>query len=81
MAIFNLKTVIIDNGTSMMKCGFAGDDDPSSCFPTIYSTNKRPMSMIGFTSKDFYIGDEAVSNTPIMDHHFPKKNGLIEDWD
>jgi actin-related protein len=33
------QALVIDNGTAMMKGGFAGDDAPRAVFPTIV---KRP---------------------------------------
>ena len=33
------KAIVIDNGSGMMKAGFAGDDAPRAVFPSIVGTS------------------------------------------
>ena len=39
-----LQALVIDNGSSMMKAGFAGDDAPRAVFPSVVG---RPRYQVG----------------------------------
>lgn len=54
-----VTAVIIDNGSGMVKAGFAGDDAPRSVFPTVVGRPKVPGIMVGLDQKEVYVGDEA----------------------
>ena len=41
------KFVIIDNGTSMIKAGFAGKDVPNAVFPSIVGRPKHGIDIYG----------------------------------
>jgi len=43
----------------MCKAGLAGDDAPSSSFPSIVGRPKTASLMVGTGDKDCFIGDEA----------------------
>jgi actin len=43
----------------MCKAGLAGDDAPSSSFPSIVGRPKMPGMMVGTADKDCFIGEEA----------------------
>ena len=50
-------SVVLDNGSGMMKAGFAGDDAPRAVFPAIVGRPKHRLGMIGMGNKDVYVGD------------------------
>ncbi len=52
----NAPTVVLDNGSGMIKAGFAGEDAPSVVFRTIVGRPKHATDMPGGVT---YIGDEA----------------------
>ena len=54
------QTVIIDNGSGMVKAGFAGEDAPRAVFPSIVGRPKHSNAMQGTQQKSEYIGDEAM---------------------
>ena len=41
------QTVIIDNGSGMMKAGFAGDEAPCAVFPSIVGRPKNASALQG----------------------------------
>ena len=51
--------IVIDNGQSTTKAGFAGDDAPRSVFSTIVGRARVPGIMVGLNAREVYIGDEA----------------------
>jgi len=53
------QTVIIDNGSGMVKAGFAGEEAPRAVFPSIVGRPKHDQAMQGSASKSEFIGDEA----------------------
>ena len=53
--------IIIDNGSSSMKAGFAGDDSPRFVLPTITGTPKHPGLISSCYERDRYVGDKAQS--------------------
>jgi actin-related protein len=48
--------VVIDNGSGMVKAGFAGDDAPRAVFPSIVGRPRHQGVMVGMGQKDAYVG-------------------------
>eukprot|EP01083_Nonionella_stella_P242504 845867_1 len=76
--------VVCDNGSGMMKAGYAGDDAPRAVFPTIIG---RPRHAGGggmglsMAARDAYVGDEAQAKRGILSMHRPMEGGVITNWD
>jgi len=60
------KTIIIDNGSGMVKAGFAGEEAPRAVFPSIVGRPKGSSAMQGVMQKSEYIGDEAMAKRGIL---------------
>jgi len=75
------QTVVIDNGSGMVKAGFAGEEGPSCVFPAIVGRPKNSSAMMGVNQKSFYIGDEASQKRGVLELKYPISAGLVEDWD
>ncbi len=63
------RVVVIDNGSSRMKAGFAGDDAPRACFPSIWRRT---------ATKETFVGDRAQEKRGIL--HYPIERGEVKDW-
>ena len=73
------QTIIIDNGSGMIKAGFAGEEAPRAVFPTIVGRPKG-RSAIG-EHKSEYIGDEAGARRGILNLSYPIAGGIVESWE
>lgn len=73
--------IVIDNGTGMMKVGFAGSESPRSIFPTIIGTPNSTQQMVGGQNKDFFVGYEAVAKKDLLNLHYPLDDGIINNWE
>jgi actin-related protein len=73
--------VVIDNGSGMVKAGFAGDDTPRAVFPSIVGRPKQKTVIVGLGGKDVFIGDEAQSRRGILALRYPIEHGVVLNWD
>lgn len=78
MAEADTQAIVIDNGSAMIRAGFAGDDAPRTVFPSILGRNTRNVTGL---DKDVYVGDEAMAKCRVLALTHPVERGLVTQWD
>ena len=65
----SIKTVVIDNGTGMMKVGFAGDDEPT-VFPSVVGRREKKVCMISISlSLSLSLSLRRVKSKQLCNHY------------
>jgi len=77
------RTVVCDNGTGFVKCGFAGDNFPTAVFPAMVG---RPIlryeeSIGDVQLQDIMVGDECAKLRHALEITYPLANGVIRSWE
>ena len=69
--------VVIDNGSSTIKAGFAGDDAPRCVIPNVVGLSKNRLEMEGMGQADLYAADEALAKRGVLDIKNPIIRGIV----
>jgi len=79
--IEDLNPVVIDNGSGIIKAGFAGDDHPRVVFATVVGHLSRVAIEADTSKKLQYVGDKAIANKKNLSIRYPIEHGIVTNWD
>ncbi|KAK1884375.1 Beta-centractin [Dissostichus eleginoides] len=74
------QPVVIDNGSGVIKAGFAGDQIPKYCFPNYVGRPKHVRVMAGALEGDLFIGPKAEEHRGLLSVRYPMEHGIVKDW-
>lgn len=91
----DIPALVIDNGSGMVKAGFAGEASPCVEFPSIIGVPKYKKSIKHFdanrldntnnnnTNTDYshiFVGSDAYQKRGILKIQYPIEHGVVTDW-
>jgi len=74
------QPVVIDNGSGIIKAGFAGADHPKILFPTYVGRPKHTRVMAGAVEGDHFVGRKAEERRGLLKIKYPLEHGIVKDW-
>ncbi|ENN76427.1 hypothetical protein YQE_00495 [Dendroctonus ponderosae] len=74
------QPVVIDNGTGVIKAGFAGDQIPKCRFPNYVGRPKHIRVMAGALEGDIFIGPKAEEHRGLLSIKYPMEHGIVTNW-
>jgi centractin len=73
--------VVIDNGSGLLKAGFAGDQTPKCVCPAYVGRVKHERVMAGGSIEgDVFMGPKATEHRGLLKIRYPIEHGIVEDW-
>ncbi len=76
------QPVVIDNGSGVLKAGFAGNDKPRIVFRSCIGRIKHSRVMPGgaLEGNDFFVGSKAEENRGALRLSYPIESGIVQNW-
>ncbi|CAG2190000.1 ACTR1 [Mytilus edulis] len=74
------QPVVIDNGSGLIKAGFAGDQIPKHHFPNFIGRPKHVRVMAGALEGDVFLGPDAEEHRGLLTIKYPMEHGIVQDW-
>jgi len=81
MSVLN-QPVVIDNGSGIIKAGFAQSEKPKSVFQSIIGRPKHKKVIVGTSNEENvdYIGRAAEQFRGMLRLKYPMQHGVVQDW-
>lgn len=74
------QPVVIDNGSGMIKAGFAGANIPKCRFPNYMGRPKHVRVMAGALEGDVFVGPKIEDYRGLLSIRYPMEHGIVTDW-
>eukprot|EP00096_Caligus_rogercresseyi_P004907 TRINITY_DN1954_c0_g1_i1.p1 TRINITY_DN1954_c0_g1~~TRINITY_DN1954_c0_g1_i1.p1 ORF type:complete len:377 (+),score=123.16 TRINITY_DN1954_c0_g1_i1:261-1391(+) len=74
------QPVVIDNGSGVIKAGFAGGQVPKCHFANYVGRPKHTRVMAGALEGDLFVGPRAQEHRGLLNIRYPMEHGIVTDW-
>ena len=74
------QPIVIDNGSGIIKAGFAGEDQPKFRFCNYIGLPKHVRVMAGGLEGEIFIGPKAEEHRGLLSIKYPMEHGIVKDW-
>lgn len=76
------QPLVIDNGSGLMKAGFAGAETPQVVFPSFVGTTKHTRMMPGgaYEGSDVFVGNKVQHHRGLFKIQYAMEHGVVTDW-
>eukprot|EP01129_Flabellula_baltica_P015617 TRINITY_DN8016_c0_g1_i1.p1 TRINITY_DN8016_c0_g1~~TRINITY_DN8016_c0_g1_i1.p1 ORF type:complete len:381 (+),score=90.49 TRINITY_DN8016_c0_g1_i1:30-1172(+) len=76
------QPLVVDNGSGIIKAGFAGNQQPNLVFPSVIGRPKHDQVMVGIHDEDEdFIGNVAEQYRGILKLSYPIEHGVVQGAD
>ena len=76
------ETIVIDNGSTFIKAGLAGNEKPWSIFPCVVGKQKYIYGKTFMTKQqNIFVGELALAKSGVLKMKYPIEKGLITNFD
>ncbi|CAG8495467.1 4522_t:CDS:2 [Acaulospora morrowiae] len=75
------QPVVIDNGSGVIKAGFAGEEIPKCFIPSYVGRPKHVRIIAGAVEGKVFIGRKAQELRGLLKIRYPIEHGIVSDWD
>eukprot|EP00040_Diaphanoeca_grandis_P001360 m.18283 g.18283 ORF g.18283 m.18283 type:complete len:380 (+) comp11935_c0_seq1:26-1165(+) len=80
MDLYTNQPIVIDNGSGVIKAGFAGDQAPKCVFPNFIGHAKHTRVMMSELPSEEFIGPKADEYRGLLKITHPMEHGIVQDW-
>ncbi len=80
MATTDNPSVVIDNGSGMIKAGVGGEDAPRVNFPSVIGKPRFERVQMD-SDKELFIGNDAIAKRGLLTLEYPLENGIVKNWE
>ncbi|KAI9905922.1 hypothetical protein PsorP6_013662 [Peronosclerospora sorghi] len=76
------QPLVIDNGSGLIKAGFAGGETPQVVFPSFVGTTKHTRMMPGgaYEGGDVFVGNRVQRHRGLFKIQHAMEHGIVTDW-
>ena len=78
------QPIVIDNGTGVLKAGFAGADKPRvlfrSCVGKIKHTRVMPGGALDQGQQEVFVGNKVEDHRGALTIQYPMEHGIVQNW-
>ncbi|KAI0990288.1 hypothetical protein GJ496_004354 [Pomphorhynchus laevis] len=75
------QPIVIDNGSGIVKAGFAGNNVPKCVFSNIIGVQKHKRVMTGGLQGNLFVGPKVDEFRGLLRLRYPMEHGIVNHWD